>query len=324
MSDEKRIYISKSRIEQYEKCSWAYWCKYHLKIPDHKHQRTMIGTVVHSILENMIHPKRKKIVSSIRKKKDIYSFKPMRRFVNNLARHNDLEFIEWDLINNLVLTAFSLDFYGGKGGKPRDPEEKFQLHNEDPRYNILGFIDLPIDYTKKVVIRDYKCGKNKPNEEEQSWNIQSIIYDLALKKQGETRKIESEFQYLDHPEDPIVKGTELSEEEMEGFEYVLADYQEKFEKFDESHAYKNFAADSEPRKGKFEGKLCCGFARFSGQKKKDGNPMYHCAFKFAFEYWVLYNKEGEIIKTQKEPFDNIGDQCYQKKHKYSGCPKFNN
>ena len=74
MSEQKTIYISKSRIEQYEKCSWAYWCKYHLKIPDFKHQRTMIGTVVHSILESMINPKRKKIVASIKKKKDIYLY----------------------------------------------------------------------------------------------------------------------------------------------------------------------------------------------------------------------------------------------------------
>ena len=323
MSEQKTIYISKSRIEQYEKCSWAYWCKYHLKIPDFKHQRTMIGTVVHSILESMINPKRKKIVTSIKKKKDIYSYGPMRRFVQSLARREELENIEWDLINDLVLLAFNLDFYGKKGAKLRKPEEEFKHHNENPRYNIYGFIDLPIEYKNKVTIRDYKCGKRKPSADEKLFNIQSIIYDLALKKQGETRQIESEFQYLDHPDDPIEHGTILDEEEMEGFEYVLADYQEKFENFDEKQAYKNFAADKEPRKDTFEGKLCCGFAKFAGHKKKDGNPMFYCAFKFAFDYFALYNKEGKLIKTQKESFDKIPDQWYQKKHRYSGCPKFN-
>ena len=321
---EKRdVYLSKSRIDQYEKCSWAYWAKYHLKIPDVTYQRTMIGNVVHSILESMLCDKRRDIVESIVKSKDIYSYKPMTRFVRMLSLLHGLENIEWDLINDLVLTAFSLGFFGKEGAEILPPEKKFEHKNENPRYNILGYIDACLRYADEVIIRDYKCGKRKPSPEEKMFNIQSIIYDIALKKEGETRPIRTEFQYLDHPHDPIEKGTTLSEEEMEGFEYVLADYQEKFENFEEKDAYRKFASDIKPRKDVFEGSLCCGFARFIGQKKKDKYPMYYCGYKFAFDYYSLYNKEGKVVKTQKTPFENIQEQFYQKKHKYSGCPKFN-
>ena len=64
----------------------------------------------------------------------------------------------------------------------------------------------------------------------------------------------------------------------------------------------------------------CGFAKFPGQLKKNGDPMWHCEYKFAFDYYALVNEEGEVLKTSYEKdLQPSGEQKVMKKH-YAGCP----
>jgi hypothetical protein len=58
--------------------------------------------------------------------------------------------------------------------------------------------------------------------------------------------------------------------------------------------------------------------------KKDGNVMYHCAFKFPFEYYALCNEEGEVVKTSfKEDLKaNAEKGEFVIKKNYKGCPHF--
>ena len=69
----------------------------------------------------------------------------------------------------------------------------------------------------------------------------------------------------------------------------------------------------------------CGFATHPEQLKKDGSPMWHCAFKFPFDYHVLLDENDKVIKsfTEKEELPKAKKgQRIEKRH-YSGCPRHN-
>ena len=50
--------------------------------------------------------------------------------------------------------------------------------------------------------------------------------------------------------------------------------------------------------------------------------MWHCAYKFAFDYWKLMSKDGKILKTSKNndliPNEEEGE--YIEEAHYGGCP----
>jgi hypothetical protein len=54
--------------------------------------------------------------------------------------------------------------------------------------------------------------------------------------------------------------------------------------------------------------------------------MWHCPFKWGFDYFIVYNESGEKIKSYNEnewdeKFIPLGGSF--KKHNYKGCPYFN-
>ena len=121
----------------------------------------------------------------------------------------------------------------------------------------------------------------------------------------------------------------ISEEELEGFEYHLTDIQSYLDNFDEDCATSNFAADQPyATDGTFSGPISCGYAKYPGHLKKDGSLMWHCNYKFPFDYWVLKDVDGKIIQSVKdgEEYKLVANEsegeAVQKLH-YEGCPKFN-
>jgi len=121
----------------------------------------------------------------------------------------------------------------------------------------------------------------------------------------------------------------LSATKLNKFEIELTKSQAYLEKFSERHAKATYAADKpRPKDGSFGGQIVCGFAKYRGQLKKDGNPMWHCVYKFPFEYYALYDKEGKLIKTEfPENYyllvNKRGPDQYIKKMRYAGCPRWN-
>ena len=121
----------------------------------------------------------------------------------------------------------------------------------------------------------------------------------------------------------------LTAAKLNKFEIGLTKSQTYLENFSERHAKANYAADKPmPKDGSFGGRIVCGFAKFRGQLKKDGNTMWHCVYKFPFDYYALYDENGKLIKTEfpenyyvltkmRRPNDTI------KKMKYAGCPRWN-
>ena len=73
--------------------------------------------------------------------------------------------------------------------------------------------------------------------------------------------------------------------------------------------------------------MLCGRAERKGQLKRDGNIMWHCPFKFDFDYYALINNEGSTVKTAFKIEDLLNhpefDNCSLEEHQYKGCPAHN-
>ena len=57
MSETKTL--SASKIKTLQSCSWLYWCKYHLKLPEESNSGASRGTICHLIFECLGNPRHK-------------------------------------------------------------------------------------------------------------------------------------------------------------------------------------------------------------------------------------------------------------------------
>jgi len=51
--DNPKTALSASRIKTVEGCSWLYWCKYKLKLPDASNDGAKRGSICHLIFEHL-------------------------------------------------------------------------------------------------------------------------------------------------------------------------------------------------------------------------------------------------------------------------------
>jgi len=344
MKKDKK-YLSASKIKVLQSCSWKYWCKYVLGLPEPSNDGSRRGSVCHLVFEVLGNPRHKKHFTKIIRKQDAFASEAVKRLVMKHAASmgiDDAENIE--MVREMILTGLNYDFFGLSIGKPTKSfsELDFVLEkNEYPiRYNIVGFIDKLFLYKGKKLakMRDYKTSAKVFVGGEIDDNLQDWIYSLAILEyfpEYPTRI--NEFPFLRH-----MKGKLKGDEENEGvvrmkpiessslraFEYELSHYQQMVENFDENTATSNFAADHGfPTDSTFSGKLLCGFAQQKGQRKKDGSLMWHCPVKFGFDYISVISPEGDVVKNYLESdFDEskVPPEHLWVKMKYSGCPKYKN
>lgn len=350
MSDESMTRLSASRIKTAESCSWLYWCKYKLKLPDASNDGASRGTICHLILELLCLPSRKKYYNKIIKSNTIFCVPSVSRLVNIWAKRLEVSDPEnMELIDFMTVNGLRYDYFGQLSGKVDKAFSEKDFHiivkDEDRgiKYRINGFIDKLFLYKNKklAIIRDFKTSKKVFEGKEIDDNLQDLIYSLAVKHlypDYSTRQ--SEFIFLKFDLEPDLLGSDgkgvlkmqpLSNEELEGFEYQLTDWQNYIDDFDEESAHSDFACDKyggqfPPSEAGFCGKLQCGFATYPGQLKKDGSVMWHCPFKFSFDYLALKNKDGIIKKTCKiedkeELLLSQEEGDYIEELSYDGCPK---
>jgi len=329
--------LSASRIKTLQTCSWMYYCNYILKLPNKSNHGSLRGTIAHAIFENLGNPKHKHHYDAIIKAQDIFASKPIERMVLAYAKKYDIADQEnINLINSMTVEGLNFDFFGQeeKGLTEGLSEEKFDLNiNQDGKnYRILGFIDKLFLFKKegRILIRDFKTSKGVFEGKEAVDNMQDLMYSLAVKYlYPEYLKRNSEFLFIkfDCRGKGHLKMDQLSDEELDGFEYFLTGIQETINKFDEKSAKSNFAADKGfPKKEEgFAGKLVCGRAEYEGHLKKDGSLMWKCSSKFPFFYYHIFNKDKEFITSiREEEFVEklVPDGgSYEMKY-YSGCPRF--
>ncbi len=317
--------LSASRIKTFESCSWKYWCTYSLKLPRSSNDGASRGTVCHLILELLLADRHKKYIDIILESGTIESVPPIVRLVkkhlNILGYYSDENY---QMCDEMIVVGLSCDFLGGKGAKIEEPEKEFTLESESPKYKILGFIDKPVQYpkSKKLKIVDYKTSREKFTDSEVEYNVQALAYILASKQiWPKLKNVSVEFQFLRFPDSPSIE-IKCSEEELKGFEYYLEHIYNIINNYTEEIAKSNFAARQPfPEKGAgFKGPLNCGFAKYPGELKKNGLPMWHCEHKFAYDYYALVDEEGKTLKSSKnkEDLDETKGEIV-KKH-YAGCP----
>lgn len=338
MSEKKLTAMSASRIKAAKECSFKYYCKYHLKLPETTNSGALMGGIVHEVLE--------------------YIFKEEDRFTFNYARTNgysDLESyipktIKQEAVKfgvdteeqiRLMITmtnaALSHDFYGESIEKPSESHAELdfdlEVNSDHGEFRILGFIDQLFVYpSKRILVRDFKTSKKVFEGADAEDNLQDSMYNYAVTHmfpENETSNTEFLFLKFDLGGVGTLSMPPISKYEFKALEMDLSGWQQFFQNFNEEQALKNLAAKKDyPTDSSFTGPLMCGFAKYPGQLKKDGTLMFHCPYKFPFEYYAVVDKDGN---RGKGFFEAEGPKYRAllkegetiKKFKFNGCPHFN-
>jgi len=345
--------LSASRIKTAQTCSWIYWCKYKLRMPDRSNDGASRGTICHLIFECLGNPSHRHHYESIVKKGSVWDSLPVRRLINYHAKKlevNDDENL--DLINKMIVNGLRYDFYGEVSSEPTESisEKEFNIvvDEEGKRYSIRGFIDKIFLYSrkKKAIIRDFKSSKQVFKGKDLTDNLQNLMYALAVKHLYPSYlKRYSEFVFLKfdlsedlfgNPGSGIIRMDEISEEELEGFEHYLTEVQDFINSFSEENAVENLAAKKKyPSDGTFGGPLVCGkdgykMSRGSPVLDAEGEPIqaYICAYRKPSVYYVLLDGEGKVKRSVFEEERGELHANPQKGEKieeryYEGCPHWN-
>jgi len=316
--------LSASRIKVLEDCSWLYYCKYVLNLPDTSNLGAKSGTICHLVFEMLLNPRHLKNYKKIVSKKTIEGDAGVARLVKKHIAKERIDSPEnYLLIDQMILTGLTSDFFvkGKKGEKSEllGAELEFNIKNENPSYHIKGFIDKPYKVGNRVVIDDFKSSKSKFEGEDKDSNIQGMMYSLASLKTWPELEPEVRFIFLRFADDPMVK-VKFNIDTLKGFEEYLAYIQKIVNNFSEEDARSNFAFDQKNVQG-FKGQLMCGFCKSRGEKKKDGNPKWSCQYKFPFKYYVLKNANGKTIKSSFENDLKPKEDEKVLELDYTGCPR---
>jgi ATP-dependent helicase/DNAse subunit B len=339
MSSPPKVKLSASRLKTAKTCSYLYWAKYHLKLPDKTNDGAARGSICHLIFECLGNPRHKPTFQKIIKSQDVFIVSSIERLIYKHAAKlgvDDDDNIK--MIKDMTLAGLEYDFFGGKRGRPTEhhSEYEFDLHikDEERDYCIKGFIDKLFLYKKNnsAIIRDFKTSKQVFKGEDETKNLQDYIYCLAIRElfpQYKNRTSEFLFLKFDLSSKGTMKMKKLNAAKLNKFEIELTKSQTYLENFSERQAKANYAADKpRPKDGSFGGQIVCGFAKYRGQLKKDGNLMWHCVYKFPFDYYALYDENGKLVKTAfPDEYPSLIAKRKKnfviKKMHYSGCPRWN-
>ena len=228
----------------------------------------------------------------------------------------------------MIFVGLNYDFYC-KGYKIdyENLETMFYLKGtEDQPYELRGKIDKPSSRGQKYRIVDYKSSAQKKQDVELEFSVQALSYILWAKK-AKNMTAFVEFVFLRFPDKPDQR-VEVTDEVLDGFESWLSDLYLYLKDFDELNMYDNMAADKGyPKDGTFSGSIVCGYGKYPGHSYSDthkniekrGKPYYVCSEKWPYDYWILKDDEGTILKSTRDI-----DQSLVEKRSWNGCPKFTN
>ena len=289
-----------------DKCTWLYWVKYHLNLPDKTNSGALRGSLCHLIFELLLKPKHKKKYFAKLKKSptSILRIKSLNRLLNKHAKRlnvNDKDNLA--LIYQMLYVGFNHNFYC-KGNKELKEEEHFEIEGEN--FVINGFIDKKAFYKNKIDIWDYKSSKAKFNKQDIEFNYQALMYSLATFKQDGIIP-EVKFLFLRFPDSAEQAAPKLTEAELEGFELFLGELADLLSGYDESKAQENLAKNGSKYR------WLCG-------SEKPGKWI--CPVRKPFEFFSLIEKSsGKIIKSAhtENELEASKDQEIVTKH-YEGCP----
>ena len=310
MAQNNKIRLSASKIKTLDSCSWLFFSKYHLKVPDTTNDGASRGTIVHLIFELLLKPRHKKKYFAKLKKSPtaILRIKTLNRLLNKHAKKLNVDDKDnMALIYQMLYVGFNHNFYC-KGSKNLKEEEHFEIEGDN--FVINGFIDKKAFYKNKIDIWDYKSSKAKFNKEEIQANYQALMYSLATFKQDGIIP-EVKFLFLRFPDSAEQAAPKLTEEELEGFELFLTELAELLSNYDEDKAHENLA------KNGYKYRWLCG-------SEKPGKWICPVRKPSIF-YSLIDKKSNKIIKSayNKKDLKANEEQKIEKKE-YKGCPAWDN
>lgn len=314
----KKLFQSASRNETYCNCTALYCAKYVHKLPDTGNDGASRGSVCHDALELLLKPRHKQLYSAAIHHQNCHEVPALWRYVKLLARKYGVADEEnLGMIDEFIMVALNNEFLGPKGTVETFGEREFNIEVDEDgkKFAIRGFIDASFTVRDSlgllISVRDYKSSAKVFTAEKLSDNMQAKIYQLALKKlHPDISRSQFRFGFLRFPRKYWQESPALDDTQLEGFEYVLTDFQERLESFTEANALDNVAATDSERMW-----LCGRFGT-----KKDGNPMWMCGARKPMDYWVTV-KAGEIVKSGFTA-DGLKPQEGEsvEKRSYGGCP----
>lgn len=318
--EKTKLRLSASRIKTASNCSWLYYCKYHLNLPDSSNTGARLGSVCHSVLENLANKKRQIVVDQILQSRSIYVNPVIERYSRYLLqKERELSVENLKKINDFILTALENDFYG-EGSIDLKTEHEFDLQGDG--YRCYGFIDVIQEYDYQVKIIDYKTSKSKfaKGSLDMTFNLQALIYSLVAKQMFPTKDISVEFLFLKFPKAPSIKMS-FTEQQLKGFEDYLRYIYEYLSNYTVENAMSDFAADAG-----FDRAWLCGSKNVTPHElKDDGSPKWYCSCRFPFYYFSADKPDHKSVTAYKkkdlDKYAKLGYTVVQKR--YNGCPRFN-
>ena len=321
---KKELRMSASRIKVLKSCSFLYWAKYVLKLFDTTNEGAQRGTAIHTIFECLMKSRHKHHFKDIIKKGSIRGSRAVSRYIEIYIRKLGMSDGTFEKIDGMIMQGLNNDFFC-KGGKVVGVELEFDIKSEEPKYNLMGYIDRIVHYDNKFSrIQDWKSSSKPFTEEELKTSIQAMCYALSEKKKNPALKPIVDFMMLLHASQYVQRAS-FTDSQLLSFEMELAEYYEKMVNFSEKDAKANMAARQPypPAGGGFCGPIMCGRAKYPGQLKKDGTVMWACSFRFPRDYFALCDEDGSVLRTAatKEELKANSDKGeFVIKKRYSGCP----
>jgi PD-(D/E)XK nuclease superfamily len=320
------VKLSASKLKVLKECSFKFWCQYFLKLPRESNDGARRGTVSHLLLQVLVNKRHKRyfdlIVKSNKKPSQIPAIK---RLILKTARKEGLSDMSkkgednFGMIDEMILVGLSKDFFN-KGCSSLVSEGEFQYISKNKKFCLVGFIDKQgIRPDGSFKITDYKTSQQMFSKDELENNVQAMSYALATRRL-KNAKSSVEFLFLRFPEEKS-QVCSFSDESLDGFEDYLEHIAEYISDFNWKKAESELAKDKGFTKG-FSGLTMCSRCEYPGQLKRNGEPMYYCPMKFGFWYFVLLDKNGEIIESSFENTFNAKNGEKVEKRKFKGCPGF--
>ncbi len=308
---KQKIKLSASKVDTLLSCSWLYYCKYVLKLPDESGAAASLGSTCHIVFEVLMNPRHRKHFDAIFAAGDIEASVAIHKLVLKwLNRLNINTPRVYALAKEYIMSGLRCDFFAAASTKIQ-AEKEFKLEYDN--FILNGFIDALITYDDKMIVRDYKSSKSKMTGEKLEANLQAMIYSIAVRHEYNLIPY-VQFIFLKFGRKPLASPSErYCDNELNGFLRYMSWIADKAMAFSKEDAQSYFASD-----GGWGASWKCGKVGV----EEDGLPKFICSFMQPFDYYVTLNDKNEVVKTSRSLLVPATGETLQKRS-YAGCPKFN-
>jgi hypothetical protein len=308
------IRFSASRSKEVSSCSWIFYVKEYLKVPDSVHNKTVIGSFLHAIMESIMLRTRPKRVAMFKDMlKNGASFKMYPQFIR-YAKMYDAKFgmapydvNELESMLEVALLGLRPHFIDVKGEfNPPEYYNEMEFNIKIGDAHLKGFIDVLIVYPDRIEIQDFKSQGKVFAKEELTNNIQAAVYELAVWKMFK-KPSSVTFILLRHPPTKRTPNKHLQvfgqkdETFFSGLEEYIKFGHSYMNNFGIQEATLNFKADHDK-----------GFC------------LRVCQFRQSVDYVVELDKDGDPVKGffPEDTPDKVPNGHRLEARRYNGCLRF--